>query len=95
MYTIEITYYKGGSKMEVVRKYVDASSLMSIMALPETFQNQKLEVIIFPTGEYSKKDLKNSEIKNVICSLVGALPSENMSLEEYREERLKKYEVVD
>ena len=35
--------------MEVIRKFIDANSLMSIMALPEAFRNRKLEVIVLPT----------------------------------------------
>ena len=37
--------------MEVIRKFIDANSLMSIMALPEAFRNRKLEIIVFPTDE--------------------------------------------
>ena len=32
--------------MEAIRKYIDASSLMTVMSLPETFKNRKLEVLI-------------------------------------------------
>ena len=81
--------------MEVVRKYIDASSLMSIMSLPKTFQNRKLEVIILPVEEYSEKSLKSSEVENIVESLVGVIPNENMSLEDYRKERLRKYEIID
>ena len=31
--------------MEVIRKFIDANSLMSIMTLPEAFRNQKLMVM--------------------------------------------------
>ena len=37
--------------MEVVRKYVDSQNLMSILSLPETFRNRKLEIIIHPVEE--------------------------------------------
>ena len=37
--------------MEVIRKFIDANSLMSIMALPEAFRNRKLEIIVLPTEE--------------------------------------------
>ena len=36
--------------MEVIRKFIDANSLMSIMA-PEAFRNRKLEIIVLPTEE--------------------------------------------
>lgn len=37
--------------MEVIRKFIDANSLMSIMALPEAFRNRKLEIIVLPTEQ--------------------------------------------
>ena len=47
--------------MEVVRKYVDASSLMTIMKLPDNFKNQKLEVIILPTEEKESVEKKGAD----------------------------------
>ena len=44
--------------MEVVRKYMDAESLLSIMALPEDFKNRRVEVIILPVEETEKR-IKN------------------------------------
>lgn len=37
--------------MEAIHRYIDASSLMSVMVLPETFQNRKSEILVFPTEE--------------------------------------------
>lgn len=79
--------------MEVIRKYVDASSLMSIMRLPESFRNRKLEVIVLPTEE--KETVEKENINDIVQSLVGAVPYTDMSLSELREERLKKYEIAD
>ena len=42
---------KEEADMEVIRKFIDANSLMSIMALPEAFRNRKLEIIVLPTEE--------------------------------------------
>lgn len=81
--------------MEVVRKYVDASSLMTIMTLPETFRNRKLEVIVLPTEEQAVTSKNTFDIENVIQSLVGSMPYTDMSLSEIREERLQKYETID
>lgn len=80
--------------MEVVRKYINASSLMSIMKLPENFKNRKLEVIVLPTEEEETRE-KEVDVQNVVQSLVGAIPYTDMSLSELREERLKKYEITD
>ena len=42
--------------MEVVRKYIDASTLMSVMNLPESLRNRKLEVIVLPADEQTQKE---------------------------------------
>ena len=81
--------------MEVIRKYMDANSLMSVMTLPETFRNRKLEVIVLPVEESIEKSKKTSDIEKAIQSLVGAVPYTGMSLSELREERLQKYEDID
>ena len=80
--------------MEVVRKYVDASSLMTIMKLPDNFKNQKLEVIILPTEEKESVE-KKENVKDIVQSLVGAIPYTNKTLSELRDERLRKYEITD
>lgn len=81
--------------MEVVRKYIDANSLMTIMTLPENFRNRKLEVIVLPTEEQVETSKNVSDIESAIQSLVGAVPYTDMSLSELREERLQKYENID
>ena len=68
--------------MEVVRKYVDASSLMTIMTLPETFKNRKLEVIVLPIEEQTETPKNAFDIENTIQSLVGSVPYTDMSLSE-------------
>ncbi len=80
--------------MEAIRRYIDASSLMSIMALPETFKNRKLEVLVFPTEEQESKKEK-IDIESVVQSLIGVIPDVEMTLEELREERRQKNETVD
>ncbi len=37
--------------MEVVREYIDANRLMSVMTLPEHFKDCRLEVIVLPGEE--------------------------------------------
>lgn len=80
--------------MEAIRKYIDASRLMSIMTLPESFINRKLEVLVFPTEEREAESEK-ADIESVVQSLIGAIPDTDMSLEEFREERRHKYETFD
>ena len=78
--------------MEAIRKYIDASSLMAVMTLPETFKNRKLEVLVFPMEE---QEPEKTDIESVVESLIGAIPATDMSLEEMREERRIKYETAD
>ena len=56
--------------MEAVRKYIDANSLMSVMALPENFKDRRLEVIVFPMEEQAGKCFWNRGGNTVIgrCS---------------------------
>lgn len=79
--------------MEVIRKFIDASSLMSIMALPEAFRNRKLEIIVFPTEEDAQTQRKTN-VPGVVQSLVGAIPHTEQTLSELRDERLGKYETA-
>ena len=81
--------------MEVVRKYIDADLLMSVISLPETFKNRKLEVIVLPADEKTENRKSASEIDQAIQSLIGAVPYTDMSLSELREEGLQKYENTD
>jgi hypothetical protein len=81
--------------MEVVRKYVDGNSLMTVIPLPEHFRNHKLEVIIIPAEDEMKPEPNVSRIDSAIQALTGAVPYMDMSLAELREERLQKYENID
>ena len=86
------TLRERGSSMEAIRKYIDASSLMTVMSLPETFKNRKLEVLIFPTEEQKPE---KADIESVVQSLIGAIPATDLSLAEMQEERRHKYETAD
>lgn len=79
--------------MEVIRKFIDANSLMSIMALPEAFRNRKLEIIVLPTEEEVPVQQK-ADVPGIVQSLVGSIPYTDMTLSELREERLGKYETT-
>jgi len=79
--------------MEVIRRFIDADSLMSIMALPESFRNQKLEIIVLPTDEQDSAE-KTRDVANIVQSLIGAIPHTELSLDELRKERLGKYETA-
>ena len=78
--------------MEVVREYVDADRLSTVIALPESFKNQRVEVLVLPLPNQETKK-KASDISSTLRSLVGAIPSTPLSLEELRSERLQKHEA--
>lgn len=79
--------------MEVVRRFIDASNLMSIMPLPEAFQGRKLEIIVLPAEEPDKA-VEKANTKSIVQSLIGAIPSTDLTLSALRDERLGKYEVT-
>lgn len=81
--------------MEVVRRFVDASKIMSVIPLPEALRNRKLEVIVLPAEETVETVKKNAKIESLVDSLTGIIPDNGMSLADYRAERLGKYEIVD
>jgi hypothetical protein len=81
--------------MEVVRKFIDGDSLMTVMQLPEHFRNHRLEVIIMSSDDETKQKPDASRIDSAIQALTGAVPYTDMSLSELREERLQKYENID
>ena len=77
--------------MEVVRKIVDAKKLMSVIPLPETMRNRRVEVIVLPAEEQkvSENLKKSGNIESLVIRDTG------MTLEDYRAERLGKYENLD
>ena len=80
--------------MAVIRKFIDANSLMSIRALPEAFRNRKLEIIVLPTEEETTTQQK-PDVAGIVQSLVGAIPHTDMTLSELRDERLGKCEAAN
>ena len=81
--------------MEVVRKIVDAKKLMSVIPLPETMRNRRVEVIVLPAEEQKVSVKKSGNIESLVDSLVGVIRDTGMTLEDYRAERLEKYENLD
>ena len=87
--------------METVRQIIDSKLLDGVISLPENFQNEKVEVIVFLKREKTSiPRLTMNEIDkmlegSVTEALIGAVPQNNITLEDCREERLKKYESAD
>lgn len=76
--------------MEAVRRTINSNKLFTIFNLPLSLKDKEVEVFIIPVKSKNKKN-----IKKTVDSLVGIIPNEGLSLSEYRDERLKKYEVID
>ena len=87
--------------MEIVRQIVEGSALANVIPLPTSFRDRKVEVIVLPIVEkpsltkYSGKKLDEMLEGSITQSLIGAIPISEISLEEIREERLRKYESID
>lgn len=80
--------------MEVIRHFLDADVLKSIIPLPDSFRNRKLEIIVLPASE-EPLARNNKQVREVVQALSGAVPDTGMTLDDYRAERLKKYETSD
>ena len=86
--------------MEIVRQIVECSALANVIPLPTSFQNGKVEIIVLPIVEkpsppkYSGKKLDEMLEGSITQSLIGAIPISKFSLEEIREERLRKMKVL-
>jgi hypothetical protein len=84
--------------METVRQVVDSTLLSGIISLPRRFRNKKVEVTVSLSEK--KPDLPSltmSEIDammkgSITESLTGIIPQTGKTLDDYRAERLAKYE---
>ena len=105
-YTIATKFSSRGSNktgrfsfMEAVRQVIDSTLLNGIVSLPKSFERKKVEVIIFVREEKGKlPSLNKNEINNLLSgsiteSLIGVIPQSNKTLNDYRSERLMKYET--
>lgn len=78
--------------MDAIRRIVDAERLEGLISLPDNMKRRRLELIITPVSEPlgEKKD-----VLAALESLMGAVPDDGKDLEDYRRERLKRYESAD
>ncbi|MCL1793505.1 MAG: hypothetical protein FWG34_06520 [Oscillospiraceae bacterium] len=87
--------------MEAVKQTIDSKLLSGVISLPKNFQNKKVEIIVFLNeNEITMPKLAMSEINKMLKgsvteSLIGSVPQSGMVLEDYRAERLKKYDRAD
>jgi len=87
--------------MEAVKQIVESDSLRGIIPLPSFFHGKKVEVIVFLTEDktelplLSESDIDAMLKGSITESLIGVIPDTGKTLEDYRAERLSKYERVD
>jgi hypothetical protein len=87
--------------MEALRKIIDSKSLKTLIPLPKSFQNKNIEIIILPITEKKEKPHITRQMidkmlpGSITQSLIGAIPLSNISLDDIRLERLRKYESAN
>jgi hypothetical protein len=85
----------------VYRQIVNADALSAGIVLPQNFRNRKVEVTIRTIDEKSPlPKIRLSELDammdgSIAKSLCGIVSDTGMTLDEYRAERLSKYECTD
>ena len=84
--------------MEFIREIIDSDKLDQILALPRSFQDRKLEILVFPVQKneegitIDRNERKVLMEDSITQSLIGALPHPDISPDEIRALRLKKYD---
>jgi hypothetical protein len=87
--------------MEALRKIIDSKALETLFPLPKSFRNRDIEIIILPVNKKEEKPYVTKQMidemlpGSITQSLIGAIPSSNISLEDIRLERLQKYESIN
>jgi hypothetical protein len=85
----------------VYKQIVSANVLSGVIAMPQIFRNKRVEVIIREAPESvsaPKIDMANIERMmdgSITQSLIGIVQSSGKTLDDYRAERLSKYERID
>lgn len=84
-------------ELKTVRKEMTAGDLKGLIDLPNYADDQRVSIIVSPVEPVAEKedDLSAKELKEIVKSLVGAIPYTEKSADELRMERLvKKYEIA-
>jgi hypothetical protein len=81
--------------MEALRKIIDSKVLETLFPLPKSFRNKDIEIIILPVNKKEEKPYVTGQMidemlsGSITQSLIGAIPSSDISLEDIRLERLQ------
>jgi len=76
--------------MEFVRKIVDSSTLEQVLILPRSLLNREVGILVFPVQEKGKN--KRAMEGSITQSLIGTIPRSDITPEEIRSMRLRKYD---
>jgi hypothetical protein len=85
----------------VYRQIVNAEALSSVISVPQTFRNKQVEVIIreipdiVSAPNVDMRNLWRMMDGSITQSLIGIVPNSGKTLDDYRVERLSRYERVD
>jgi len=79
--------------MEFVRKIIDSNVLDQVLSLPHSFHNHKVEILVFPVQD-RKAQLNDLMEGSITQSLIGAIPHPDITPDEIRALRLKKYDSI-
>jgi hypothetical protein len=80
---------------------MSADALSGVVAMPQAFKNKRVEVIIREAPENAtalKIDMASIDRMmdgSITQSLIGIVPNSGKTLDDYRAERLAKYDRVD
>jgi hypothetical protein len=92
---------QGDDFIMVYRQVVNADTLSGVIAIPRGLRNKRVEVTIrempesAPAPKIDMANIENMMDGSITQSLIGIVSDSGKSLEEYRAERLLKYERVD
>ena len=84
--------------MEFLREIIDSSVLDQVLTLPRSFHDRKVEILVFPVEEKEKKiSIDRKKINelmegSITQSLIGAVPHPDITPDEIRSQRLRKYD---
>ena len=87
--------------MEAVRQIIDSTLLNGVISLPKGFENKKVEVIVLLKEEktvppsLTLSDIDEMMKGSITESLIGIIPQSGKTLDDYRAERLAKYECAN
>ncbi|MDR1060157.1 MAG: hypothetical protein LBL83_02855 [Clostridiales bacterium] len=85
----------------VYRQIVSADALSGVIAMPPIFRNKRVEVIIreapetVPAPKIDMASIGRMMDGSITHSLIGIVPNSGKTLEDYRAERLSKYDRAD